>query len=511
MKKSQVLIIFFKHLIHFEIHTMSFDSNSKYKLIEVLLFILFFFSLIYFYNGSGWNSSARMSQVYRIVEDGKLDINPFIKETQDISIKDGVIYPNKAPGSSFLGVIPYFFIYHFEKLLNLNSQNDVNIVLLNAYLVKVFANDLLCALAVIFLFRICLFFTQNIFPALLATTVYCLGTMIWSYSSIYLGHVQATSFYLLGFYYFLKIYSVSKEEFERKDLFLASFLLSISFLIDFFMIYLILPVFFYLVLKILKRKEYMILMLLGCIVPLLCLMFYNYSCFGGFFEIPMKYNNPIFSYDGAGTFFGSFVKPRWAVFKELLFGEFYGFFSFNPALFFGVGGIISLFFDKKYRVLSFIITVSIILSFLSNISFIGWWGGSTAGPRYLIGIIPLFIIAASKLLKLRLVLFSFILVAGISIYFNLAIVATNPMPGKLSSLKTKIIPDFQQWQLSQNRSYPRLLDSSLSARHLDNSSFNLGEQCGLSKSISLFPLFLFQFILLTSILIAMKSIRRKGN
>jgi len=480
---------------------MLLNLNSRFKLVEILLFIFVSGSLVYFYNGSSWNSSARMAQIYRIVEDGKLDINQYVKKTQDISIKDGMIYPNKAPGSVILGVIPYFIIYHLERYLHVNPAKDADIILLNAYLVKVFANDLLCALATIFLFRILLFFTKDYFQSLVGVVAYCLGTMIFPYSSIYLGHIQATSFYIFGFYFFLKIYFMSNNEFEKIDFFLSAFFFSISFVIDFFMLYLIIPAGMYILFKSLRRKEYILFMSSGYILPLSYLMFYNYFCFGGFLELPMKYNNPIFLYDGTGTFFGSFVKPRWAVLKELLFGEFYGFFTFNPVLCFGLGGIISFFYNKKTRTLSVIILISIVLSFLSNISFIGWWGGSTAGPRYLIGIIPLFIIFASKLLKLRLVLFAFIVISMLSIYFNLAIVATNPLPGKLSSLKTKIIPDFKEMKLSQNRSYPRLLDNSLSDKYLDNSAFNLGEKFGLSKELSLFPLFLFQFILLTLILI----------
>ena len=76
---------------------MSKNCN-RFPRIEKYLFVIILTSLSFFYHGAGWNSEARMAQIYSVVEEGTLEISRFSEQTRDIAVIDGRIYPNKLPG-----------------------------------------------------------------------------------------------------------------------------------------------------------------------------------------------------------------------------------------------------------------------------------------------------------------------------------------------------------------------------------------------------------------------------
>ena len=85
---------------------------NRFLRVEKYLFIIILISLSFFYHGAGWNSEARMAQIYSLVEEGTFEISHFSDHTRDIAVKDGKVYPNKSPGSSLIGVPVYFLLYH---------------------------------------------------------------------------------------------------------------------------------------------------------------------------------------------------------------------------------------------------------------------------------------------------------------------------------------------------------------------------------------------------------------
>ncbi|MBN2143513.1 MAG: hypothetical protein JW774_02710 [Candidatus Aureabacteria bacterium] len=474
------------------------SNRTLSERVEVKLFLLLFITFIYFYNGSGWNADSRMAQIYRVVEQGKWDITPFLNKTKDISIKGDRIYPNKPPGSSLLGIIPYSLIYYLQKTAGFIPAVHPELVLLNAYLVNVFSSNLLSALACLYFFRLCFLVSGTVFPSLLLTVSLGLGTLFFPYNSVFLGHTQAVSLFIIGFYFaFRSFFMDDPGSPSGSGPFLTGLFLGLSVVVDFFMIYLFLPLVIYLFLS---GKKKVLFLTAGLIIPFLILTVYQSAVFGGPFETPMRYNNPIFSYNRTDLFLGVFQRPNWTIMKELFLGEYYGFFTFNPVLFFGIIGMGFCFRIGKYQQLSVIAFVQTILTFVSNAAFIGWWGGQTAGPRYLSGCIPILLFSALPCFKYRWLPYVFIPVLCLSLYFNLAVTATTPIPGKLTSLREKIIPAFQEKRFALSKEYPRMMNEDVPHSLLKYSSFNLGQMMGLSSSKSLWPLYGLQLLFLFLIL-----------
>lgn len=475
------------------------NSSFNLKKIEFILFLLLLISFGYFYNGSGWNQESRMAQIYQIIEKHELNINPYAQLTQDISIYNKNIYPNKPIGSTILGIIPYFIIYNAECFMGLDF-NSPYIVLLNAYLVNFFANQLLSAFSCVLFFRLLLKITLNYTVSLTLVIAFSLSTLFFPYTSVYMGHTQTVSLLIIGLYCFYDIL-FNNILISKLKCFLGSFFISLAVITDFFAIYISFFIGIVVIFNVIKKKSFkhFIFLTYGLSIPLLILLCYQYFSFGHFLNIPMKFNNKIFSYNKESLVFGAFSQPKIVILKELLFGEYYGIFIFNPTLILGTVGLLYMFLNKdiKNKSLYFLLFfLPFIISVFSNLCFIGWWGGSSAGPRYLINNIPFILLGCQFVSKFKSFNYILLLLIFIGFYFNLSINATNPMPGKLKSLKYEIIQDFLNQKISNNETFPKVFIKDLTNDLKNKAAFNLGELLGLKKIFSIFPLFVLQIFFL---------------
>ncbi len=463
--------------------------------LESTLFVLFFVSWAYFFNGGGWNPNARMAQVYQVVENGCFHINAFLPVTKDISVFEGHAYPNKPPGSSVLGAIPYGICYFLQKGLGFDPSSNPELILLDAYLVNVFANTFLGALAAVYFFRLSVMISGCVKTGLSLSLAYGLGTLLFPYGTVYMGHLQAISLYVMGFYYFYRFFFIETEIVKnQKDLFWAGLWMGFSVTVDFLMGYLCFFCLFYVLLKSFKNCKIFFQFGCGLLCPAILLAIYQTLAFGNPFTLSMTYNNPIFHYGRSDLWLGAFQIPKWGIVRELLLGEFYGLFIFMPVLLFGVFGMLSL--CVRGKSFGFLILAQTTLTVLANASFIGWWGGGTAGPRYLLGCVPLLLLCAQELLKTKMLRIFFLGIAALSFYFQLAICATTVQPGSVKSLRRDILTAFQEKKFASNPSFPRLSPQDVPEGLTKRSSFNLGQWMGLSNRFCLWPLLGFQFLLI---------------
>src|SRR5262249_15439660 len=81
--------------------------------IECLPSVLFWTTYAYFYPASQHTSGARFAQMRNIWEAGSLDVSNYGYMSADlVTYQVGgnvVIYPNKAPATTFLGLLPFGF------------------------------------------------------------------------------------------------------------------------------------------------------------------------------------------------------------------------------------------------------------------------------------------------------------------------------------------------------------------------------------------------------------------
>ena len=80
------------------------ETPSSHRKAAFLLGVVTFLSLIYFYEGGGWNQNSRFDLLRAIVERHTLQIDAYHENTQDKAHFEGHYYSDKAPGLVFLAV-----------------------------------------------------------------------------------------------------------------------------------------------------------------------------------------------------------------------------------------------------------------------------------------------------------------------------------------------------------------------------------------------------------------------
>ncbi len=84
------------------------------------LFLTSFVSYAYFYQGTGQNEAARLDSIRAFLDTGSLIIDRFVFNSADVIMKDGHYYSGKAPGTFFLGILPFAIT---EKALVLRQES----------------------------------------------------------------------------------------------------------------------------------------------------------------------------------------------------------------------------------------------------------------------------------------------------------------------------------------------------------------------------------------------------
>ncbi len=180
----------------------AFSARRSERKVELLLFFLLFFSFAYFYQGGGANQNARLNQIRSIVELRQLNLGPFAG-SHDIVQVGRKTYPNKAPGTSLVGVIPYFLVSRLKPVL-VAAFSESFYRLFSCYLVTVLVVSLTCALGSVVFFRLLGLFSPRIGPRLLCTIALFLGTPVFAYSTMLYGHMVGSMLTLFSFYLLYK-------------------------------------------------------------------------------------------------------------------------------------------------------------------------------------------------------------------------------------------------------------------------------------------------------------------
>src|ERR1700693_2464646 len=214
---------------------------ARDRKIECLLFAAAFFAYGYFHQGGGWAQNARFAMVRAIVEEGRYwiddyliyvhsgetnrdtalvrlpvkdaayerDVSPYVltwlddRDRQmsisthvdpsatpmliipvtvsgDLSYAQEHFYPAKTPGISLLAAVPYFVIYHAERLVGANPD-DWWTLTCNAWLTCVFSVGLVSAIGCVLVYRLALAFSSGkTIPSLLTAIAFAFGTLFFS-------------------------------------------------------------------------------------------------------------------------------------------------------------------------------------------------------------------------------------------------------------------------------------------------------------------------------------------
>ena len=308
----------------------------------------------------------------------------------------GHFHPNKPPGTSFLAVPAYFAIFHVERALGLNPDHWFTLNL-NCWLTTIFSVGLASALACVLFFRIAREFAGGAaLPALLATLALAFGTTFFPFSTLLFDHNLTAALLLGGFYCVRQALPAASWR-----LFLGGFCAGLAAITNYIAAVIVIFLGLYVLLTRAASStppgwswRRALIYSAGVVPPFLAICAYNAINFGSPFALNTDFQNPLFK-DPSGSL-GMFLLPQtgqdWAhlsyVATLLSISPYRGVFYLAPILVLGLFGWF-VWFRKKTFVAEARLGIAIFaFFFIVNVTFNGYHGGFSAGPRYLVPGLP---------------------------------------------------------------------------------------------------------------------------
>ncbi len=405
---------------------------------ELLLFLACLFTFAYFNQGGGWNQNSRFAEVRAMAEEHRFAIDDFLVYAGDPATNDlfrapvdhaeydfdgkrhamcwvdaewtffpisgkpantpgitdepmhmvcasgdlayvpktGHFHPNKPPGTSFLALPSYWIIWKIERACGINPDHWWTLNL-NAWLTTIFSVGLLSALGCVLFYRLaCDFCAGEKVAALLATFALAFGTTFFPFGTILFDH-NLTAVLLIASFYWLR-------HTPRPALagFCAGFAVVTNYVAGGAVIALGLSAF----LASGVRWKRAILYSLGGLLPAALLGWYHYVNFGSPTALNNDFQNPLFK-DPAGSL-GMFALPNPYVGALLLVSPYRGVFWLAPVLILGAAGLVCWLRERTLAAEARLCLAIFGFFFFVNMSFNGYHGGYSAGPRYLVPGLP---------------------------------------------------------------------------------------------------------------------------
>lgn len=469
--------------------------NPEEKKWAKLLFVFFFFSFSFFYQAGQDNENARLDQARTLVENGEFRINRYSFNTADVVEFEGGVYPNKAPGGTFL-IVPHYWL--FSTALSFLPVSPATAEHLVCWLINLTSLGLLSALLCAAMFVVLRRMLGRDADALFITLAYGLGTIAFPFSTILFSH-QITA--ALLFLAFAGLY-LNKDELSSgaavnrlgAKLGFVGFLLGYAMTCEYPAAIAAAPIGLYGLWLARCRGKSLVWFIVGGLLGLSFIAIYNLLVFGKLFFVTYSlYAGPKAAFREHQQGFMGVAMPRLQTLLEITFRSQRGLFYCNPWL---VGVIPGLFLPifRKYRTLDVAVSIFIVVGFFAfNAAFapgiVYSGGGASTGPRHIIPMLPFAAILAARLTDFsffRKVLYP---LAFISVPVMLMSAATEPrVPYEYTNpVKDLFWKNFRDgnFALSRNGTFNNtpLTENSI--------SFNLGKLIGLPGPWQLAPIILF--------------------
>lgn len=398
----------------------------RYRL-EVGLFALVLGLGSWFFNGYGWNQTARYDPIWAWVEPGPnqhtLAIDDFMVDpaaglnTGDFARNPDHsehYYSNKAPGVSLLGIPAYFVLYHGERLLGLDPVSVAG-VLINAYLINVWVTVLPVALSAAFFLHLAGRFTRDRSRALWLTLLLYAGTLMLPFSTALWGHTTAAALAVMATACFVAP--------GRRAALFGGFFVGLAVLSD----YGAAPLAVTLVVAAAlgaDRRIRLPALALGGLGPLLAFAAYHWSLFGSPLRLASSYSTPDMLNERhvLGMFGPLGLEALWG----LTFGTARGLFVFMPVLLLSLYSIRRV-REQRDRSFWWLALANIVLILLVNMSYNTWQGGVSAGARYQIIALPFWVLILALLPDGRRVRWALGSLSAISFANMFVLAAVSPM------------------------------------------------------------------------------------
>lgn len=374
-----------------------------------MVLVTLLFSYAYFFGGSGFNQNATFALTRAMVERRQLHIDPYAANTADVSFHQGRVYSNKAPGLAVLAAVPYAVFHGVRGAPRDAIELNVALYLCTVAVCGVSGASIGVLLAIAARRR------GLSPPAAIAVALLAgLGTPLFAYSTMLFAHVPAALLVLLGF--------LLLDGTLRRSATLAGASMGAATVVNYLCGPLTLVMLGYAVWTSSERRRDVWRYVAGGLPFALLLAAYQAAAFGSPLRTSIATTNPAFRDEAA--WLGIFSLPRAEALWGITFSPFRGLFYLSPLLLIGAAGIVVM--ARSRRAAAWTIAVIAALSLLLNASFNGWHGGYTAGPRYLLQIVPLLALGLIEMHgRARLLTGA---LGAVSLLFNFAVTAVDPQP-----------------------------------------------------------------------------------
>ncbi len=338
----------------------------------------------YFEQLNNPNENVRVWATRAIVEHGTLNIDAVVREwgyVNDKAKNDRHVYSSKAPGVSFLGVPVLFAQTKLRALVGWGSPGKRQ----TTFWLRLFAVKLpLCA----FLWAFARFVqrrTGSAFARDLLVVALGLGTMLYPYGGMFVGHALAAA---AAFWAFVLLQDADGARDARRTA-AAGFFAAAAVVLEYQVLLVAAALAIYAVVRHRRRALWFAL---GALPPALALGAYHQALFGKPWTFPYaNIENPVFARTAHAAGFHGLSWPQLGTFPAFLFSPAYGLFAFSPVLLPGMLAAVWLAARREppvvrreaWLVLAICASMFLFLSGMSN-----WRAGWCVGPRYIAVVAP---------------------------------------------------------------------------------------------------------------------------
>lgn len=361
------------------------------------VFALVLLSASYFYQSSGHNEAARFDQMRSVMEHGEWWIDRYASNTADTIEFGGHTYPNKAPGTTLLGLVPWSLTRAALGLLPIHETKQLILV---TWFLTLLMSALPTALISLLMLR---FLSRNGWTLARSTLValgYGLGTIAFPWATVFFGH-QLSAFFAFGAFYL--VWSTRSIEGGAPLLrpLLAGLLLGFLPVIEYPGAIASGLVGLYALSTLGRRGS--LLLIAGGLLGILPLPLYNQAVLGHAGVLSYSFYKEGSTFPAHQQGFMGVSWPRLDVLGQITFKAQRGLFHANPWLVFALA---APFFPRRWRGLGreLLLSAAILLGFLLFNSGFGdsiiYWGGAFSfGPRHILIAVPFAVLLAAVPMK----------------------------------------------------------------------------------------------------------------
>ena len=411
-----------------------------------------------------------------LLHDGTLAINNYWWNSADVIhySKNGVdyIYPNKAPGTTIIGLLPFVVASLLVAPARYFGLPDWAAWHYITYLTVVLSVSLLSTLAAIAIFRIAKRISHEHYFSVFAVLAIWLGTLCFPFSTLFFGHQFAAAMLAIAFYLLFTAFERNGEQLRNISTRVgaAGLLMGLAVATEYPAAILVALLSVYGAWRIWsdtareRRTKLFAALGVGLAVGGGMLLAYNLAAFGKPFYIPYE------SYAAEKTPFATYQQgwlgmqlPGWKQLVHALFAitiqpqigllhlrfEDGWFYASNPVLWLSLPGIVIMLWHARWR-REGILIAGMVVAYLLFITSYGkstydWSGASYLGPRHIIPLLPF--LALPIYFGARRVRFIFYPLLAISVFYMLIATAVEPrVPHPFSSpARDFLLPDYLDW------------------------------------------------------------------